>query len=286
MAVALSVISAVLFGTADFAGGFAGRSNRVPAVVFFSQLAGLALAVVFSLLNPAVLVRVSDLGWGAAAGIAGLIGLIALYYGLAHGRVAVVSPISALIGVLVPVLFGFLVGERSSALATVGMVITVPAIVLLTVQFDFGRVANVREMDPRVLRLSIITAVVSGVAFGLFFILIAGSGDQSGLWPLVAARGASLTAVLLYFTVSRTAPSVRPASLPVILAVGLMDMGANILFLAATRIGLLMLVSLATGVYPIPTVVLARVVFRERIGRQRFLGLCCAVVGVALMSAG
>ncbi len=65
----------------------------------------------------------------------------------------------------------------------------------------------------------------------------------------------------------------------------MLDMGANIAFLLASRRGLLSTAAVVTSLYPGPTVLLALVVFRERLGLSRAAGLVLALVGVALISA-
>jgi drug/metabolite transporter (DMT)-like permease len=64
----------------------------------------------------------------------------------------------------------------------------------------------------------------------------------------------------------------------------MLDMGANIAFLLASRIGLLSITSVVTSLYPGPTVLLAVLVFRERMTAPRVLGLALALAGVACIS--
>ena len=61
----------------------------------------------------------------------GAVGLAFLFHGLAKMSIAVVAPVSAVMGTATPVVFGVVIGERPSTLAWVGMGIAALAIVLI-----------------------------------------------------------------------------------------------------------------------------------------------------------
>ena len=69
-------------------------------------------------------------------------------------------------------------------------------------------------------------------------------------------------------------------------AAGVLDVGANALYLAATREGLLSIVAVLSSLYPVATVVLARVFLGERLHRQQVAGLVLAGAGVAAIGLG
>jgi drug/metabolite transporter (DMT)-like permease len=276
MSVLLAALSALFYGAADFAGGFAARRSPLVPVLVTSQAAGGVLALAFVLAAGEHVPAGRDLAWGAAAGFAGAVGLGVLYRGIAGGLVAVVSPIAALVGATIPVAFGILSGERPSPAALAGSAVCLPAILLLS--WERGGAAN-----HRALRSALAHALLSGTFIGLFFIALARSSPGSGLWPVVAARGASITLLAVAAFVSRQRLAVsRAGALPTLLA-GVSDMAANVLFLLATREGLLSLAVIVASLYPAPTVLLARVFFRERIPAVRALGLGLAVAGIALI---
>src|SRR5262245_6998100 len=95
MAAVLALSGAVLWGIGDFLGGLASRRIAVLAVLAISQAIGLAGVVLWVLLAGDPFPGVSELLPAAAAGIAGLVGLGALYRGLAIGAMGIVAPISA-----------------------------------------------------------------------------------------------------------------------------------------------------------------------------------------------
>jgi len=224
----------------------------------------------------------ADLLWGAAAGLAGAIGIAFLYTALATTPVAVASPVAAVTGAFLPALFGIISGERPGLLSWFGIAAAVPAIVLLTRSPARGgsRVSG----DP--VRRAVMLGLGAGAGFGLFYIAISRTARQSGLWPLVAARASTLATVALVGAVTGRSLSVGRDARRAALLAGLLDMGANIAFLLAARLGLLTVVTVISSLYPAPTVLLARIVSGERLTAGRIAGLALALAAVACIGVG
>lgn len=278
MALLLAGFAALSYGIADFCGGFAAGRSRLLSVLLLAQLLGLLVALAGLALMPHGLPSARDLMWGFLAGLTGAMGLFMLYGGIAKSIVAIVSPASAVVGALLPVLFGLVLGERPSTLAVAGSGLCLPAILLLTWEGPAG------EPGGKPVRSALVYGVLAGLGFGCFFIALSRTHPGAGLWPLVAARVASILAFVIAlawtgqpFRVGRNAWA--PA-----LAAGGADMGANILFLLACQSGLLTLVSVIASLFPAPTVILARVFLRQRLPATRWAGLALALAGVGLIS--
>lgn len=277
MGIVLAALSAMMFGAADFSGGFATRKSAVYAVLVVSQLFGLLLGTTAALVSSAGPVAAGDLLWGMAAGVAGAFGLAMLYSGLAKGIIAVVSPVAAVVGAAIPVIAGLALGEAPKLTGWIGIAVSIPAIALLSWE-------PMHHAARRRIRSSTIYGALAGVGFGAFFVLISRPEASAGMWPLVAARGASITLVTV--VTLATGRSLKPnrESMPAIVAAGCFDMGANIAFVLAARFYLLSVVSVVSSLYPAPTVLLGRIILRERLSVARVAGLLSAIVGVALMS--
>lgn len=276
MPVLFAIISALSYGSADFVGGFVTKKTSVFSVLVFSQLAGSAVIMAAVFFLPAEAVHVRDLLWGAAAGLAGAFGLSALYFGLASTIMAVVSPVAAVFGSIFPVLFGLLIGERPPLTAWLGIALAIPAVVLLTA----GGNAGGGRMKTR---RAVLFGLISGLGFGMFFIALSRTGEGSGLWPLLAARVASIVTVLSFILLSRRKLAVGRDSLAPVLASGALDMIANIAYLLAVRGSLLIITTVIVSLYPAPTVLLARFVLKEKLNALKTAGIACAVAGVALL---
>ncbi|MGA2976506.1 MAG: EamA family transporter [Spirochaetia bacterium] len=277
MAIFLAGLSALMYGAGDFCGGLATRKTSILMVLVFSQMVGLILALGAVLALSQGLPSPADLAWGAAAGVCGAAGLGALYTALATTPVAVASPVAAVTGAVIPVLLGVATGDRPDPLAWVGIGAAIPAIVLLT----SGRMEKGRSDAAR--RAAALGAA-AGLGFGLFFFAISRTSHASGLWPLVVARASTISIVAVFALV--TGRSLRPggAGFAMVLVSGCLDMLANIAFLLASRIGMLTTAAVVTSLYPGPTVLLAVLVFRERLTLTRVLGLGLALAGVALIA--
>jgi drug/metabolite transporter (DMT)-like permease len=277
VAVVLALASAVVYGAADFLGGLASRRTSVFGVVALSQVVGLAalLALLPWLGGP---VRGADLGWGAAAGLAGAAGLVLFFRTLARGVMSVIAPVTAVTAAAVPVLVGLLGGERVGPWAAAGIALALAAVVLVSAE---GGLSALRSARPATL----VPALAAGSAFGLFFVLLDRTSSEAGLTPLVAARVASVALVVALALAGRRTLRVTRPALPLVAASGVGDMTANALFLLATQQdGQLAITGVLASLYPVSTVVLAQLVLRERLVGAQVAGLGAAVAAVVLIT--
>ena len=274
-----SLASAAFYGAADFLGGLASRRANTIAIVVTSQLTGLIVLGLMLPFLPASSPAPNDWLWGTAAGVAGGIGVALLYRALAMGSMALVAPITAVCAVTVPVATAIVLGERPGTGAVAGIALALLAIVLVSQsepESDGGASDRARAR-------SIATALASGVAIGLFFLALARTSADAGMWPLVAARAVSF--VLFASIALATGRALRmPADVATIaVAGGVLDMLANLLYLLATRHGPLSVVVTLSSLYPASTVLLARTVLGERLSAKQIAGILCALVAVMLI---
>ena len=277
MAVVLALASAVVYGAADFLGGLASRRASVFGVVAMSQSVGLValLALMPWLGGP---VGSADLAWGGAAGIAGAAGLVVFFRALAGGTMSVIAPVTAVTAAAVPVLVGLLTGERIEPRAAAGIALALAAVVLVSAE---GGLSELRRARPA----SVAPALMAGAAFGLFFVLLDGTSQTSGLTPLVAARVASVALVMVVALAARRSLRVNRAAFPLVALSGVGDMSANALFLLATQQeGQLAITGVLASLYPVTTVLLAQALLRERLVGAQVAGLGAAVVAVVLIT--
>ena len=279
MAIVLSLLAALTYGAADFVGGFVSKRNEVLRVVLLSQIFGtVPLLLAFPLVNDGVYSS-SVLTWGTLAGLAGGTGVALLYRGLARGRMSVVAPITSVEAAAVPVLFGLFTGERPSGIALLGVVIALIAVALISMTPE-------PMADAARDGTGIPEAVGAGLAFAAFFILLDKTGDDTGMWPLLAMRGSSIALIAGGVIATRTSLRVTPGTLWGIIVSGILDVAANVFYLLSTRHGLLSLVAVITSMYPAATVLLARIVLSERLVRMQVAGLGLAAAGVVLIATG
>ena len=285
-AVALALCASALYGTADFFGGLAARRSSTFAVVLISQAAGLAvLAAALAMLPPSH-PRLVDLGWGAAAGAFGTLGIFLLYEALATGRMSTVAPVTGVWAVAIPVLAGLAIGERPLLRAKVGLVFALAAIVLVAQDSENREPTAAQWAFPRIrLAKPVVLALISGIAIGGFYICLKQTRIAAGAWPILAARTVSSSGLAVIGILSRRRLTVPRAQLPQVVAVGVLDMGANVLYTLAAQRGLLSLVATITSLYPAATIIWARLLLSERIRLLQGLGLGFALIAVLLIAA-
>ena len=281
-------------------------------MVALSQVSGLvALLVVVPILAPSA-PRARDMQWGMLAGLAGTIGVSLLYRALAVGTMGVVAPVTAVCAVAIPVLFSVAMGMQPSAFTAAGIALALVAIVLIAqerrpagdgaggsgttspeaLSGGAGTAANRaadRGASVRLLHAwpaGVVQALASGVAIGLFFVILARTGRESGLWPLVASRATSLVVFVAAAWLLRRPLRVSSRDAALCALCGLLDVAANVFYLLASREGSLPTVVTLSSMYPASTVLLARVLLGERLNAVQTIGLGCALLAVAIIVRG
>jgi len=284
MAYLLALGSALLYGAGDFTGGLASRRAGTLPVVFLSQLSGLLALVLLLPVLPHASPSGADLLWGACAGLTGGIGVALLYRALAIGIMAVVAPTTAVCAVTIPVLVSVLLGERPVPLAVAGITLGIASIVLVSRQQPAAPALG--EPASRGRPSGIGTALASGIAIGFFFLSLAQTRSEAGMWPLLVSRSVSVS--LFGILVMTRGQSLRiPARIMALAVVcGVIDMLANALYLLAAQQGPLSLVVTLSSLYPASTVLLARIVLNERLNPWQLTGVGCALAAVVLIVSG
>lgn len=270
----LALGASLLWGSADFMGGNLSRRLHPVVVTFVSQAFALALVVVAAAVFAGYRAPGAYLWWGVAAGLVGAGSLAAFYRALATGTMGVVAPIAAA-GVAVPVIVGLVSGERPGPLRLAGIVGVVVGIILASGP-------ELREAMQR--RRAVLLAMIAAVGFGTVYVCIAKGAETSVAMTLIAQRasGVALMGVALLATRGLAFPKRR--DLPVLGAVGAMDVGANGAFGLASTMGALAITATLSSLYPIVTAVLARIVLEQRMRRIQLIGVVCVMAGVVLLT--
>jgi drug/metabolite transporter (DMT)-like permease len=287
----LALGAAVSYGASDFTGGLLSKTIRVVVVVLLSQLVSFALLLGIAPFWEAELSG-DAIGWGAWAGLAGVAGTSLLYRGLAIGRMSVVAPITGILAAGVPALFGLAAGERPGPTALTGVGLGLIAVVIITRSPNPSESNGTKGGEQLVVetppssRSGVVEASGAGLGFGLFFVLLDRSPVDSGLWPLVGTRISMIVSLGCVVAIGRVSVELPAGMALQLLGLGFVNVLADLLYLLATRRGLLSLVAVTTSMYPAATVILARLILRERMGGQQWVGLGMAAVSVALIATG
>jgi drug/metabolite transporter (DMT)-like permease len=216
-----------------------------------------------------------DVVWSVLSGVAGGIGITALYHGLAVGRMGVVAPVTGVIAALIPVIAGIVLEGVPSSLTLIGIVLAIVAVVLVS------RVSDETD-EPSGLRF----ALVGGVAIGAFSVFVAQVSDGHAFGPLALIRLVEAALIAIVVIVTRSAWRTERRLLPAMAGVGVLDMTGNAAFILAVQVGSLAVAAVLSSLYPVMTVILAAVFLRERVTRMHAIGIALAVAAIACIALG
>jgi len=271
---ALALAAAASWGVGDFFGGLKSRSLNPVAILIVAQPIGLTLLGVW------VAVRGqgppgSAVLWACLASVLGTTGLIAFYRGMAAGALSIVAPIAGA-GAAIPVIWGLAGGDHPSGYQELGFAAALIGVVLASFE---------RRPDAARLAAGVGWAAIAMLAFGAYYIPMHAASHGDFLWAAFVFRLTSTTLIAAAWLVLRPARA-RRADLPVLASIGVLDTGGNVFFAAASAKGLVSVVSILASLYPVVTVLLARVVLNERVHRSQELGIALVLAGIVLISAG
>ncbi len=279
MAALLALISSGLWGTADYHAGNLSKKFPPIAVLSVTQIIGLLFGVILATTSGSwgaqALGSQGYLLPGIAAGFCGYLGLICLYGALATGRMGVVSPISAMSGI-VPVLYAVIfLDERFSSLVTVGVILA-----LLGAFMASGpEVSQGLPLKPVALALG------AAFGFGSALTFMAEGSKSSAMMTMVSMRAATLFVSIAILVRLRGTGGMGKAQIPLLLFIGVADFSANLILGVSTTKGLVSLAMVLGSLYPIMTALLAFKFLHERLHKIQYAGIASAVIGVSMIAA-
>jgi drug/metabolite transporter (DMT)-like permease len=277
VAAVLALAGAMCWGVGDFFGGLAARRIAVLTVIVVSQFIGLVGLALWVWIADEPLPGGAELLPAAGAGIAVLIGVAALYRGLAIGAMGIVAPISAA-GPVVPLAVDATHGTTPGSLQWVGIALILVGVATLSHEPSASGGTQLAAGAG--------LAVVAAVGFGLFIVGIDAGSDASATWAVLAARAVAVPLAIVAAISTSTLQRPEGSLLPMLAAIGVVDTGANVLVATATTQGAAGIVAVLSSLYPVVTILLARIVLAERLGVQKRVGGIVVLAGAAFVAAG
>lgn len=292
LAVLYAALSGASYGASDFAGAYATKKSDATLITIFVQIVSLmSLAVILIAFSPGRLIT-TDLWWGALGGLGAALGLATFYQALAIGPMSVAASTTALVSALVPVLAGLALGEIPGSVTMIGVALSIPAGLLVSVGGASMHMVS-PNMGPRDRVRSRtgsnrtrVLSVLAGLGFGLFFVALSRTSAEGGLFPLLGARFASITVLGAILTVRRSWGLIGANQWPIVAVAGLLDCAANSFYLLALESGSFTWVAAISSLYPVSTVLLARLLLNERISPVQGFGLGLAGIALTLVATG
>lgn len=275
LAALLALFSSIAGGAADFVGGTQTRRVSAFTMIASSQCVGAILLAAWMALDRPEIATYSFLPWAVLGGVTLLVGLASFYQALATGTMSVVAPIAA-VGVAVPFVWGLISGERPQAIQVFGIVGVVVGVVL----------ASGPELRVRGGATPIILAAVAGVCFGSNMAFVAKAAESDVLGTMLAVKLTIIAPLLACAVARRSAGGLEKASWQSVLLLSVLDTTAILFFVLASRRGYISVVSVLASLYPVVTVLLARVIHRERLKSSQNAGVVMSLTGIVLIVAG
>ena len=276
MTIIFSLTAALFYGLADYSGSRASRFANSASITFFGQaVAFVALGVFLAIVRTPVMPLESWL-WTTGGGFGGALALVAFYKAMSMGSMTVIAPITAVIGLSVPVIAGVLSGERPSGSAWIGILLATVAVALVADVLDRHDLPT----PPRVIWM----AVAAGLGFGMIFVCMGNASHDHGVWPLFGQRLVSVPTVAAIALIQTRSISVPKRVVLLSIAAGVLDTSANGLYLLATSAELMSIVSVVVAMYPVATIFLAMTLDHERLHKSQGVGLLLAITSLVLIS--
>jgi len=226
LVVVFGLASAASWGAGDFMGGFLTRRTNAWKVLVISFAASLIFLTALALLTSEPLPSATELGWGIAAGLSSTVALAAYYRALALGKMGIAAPVAGVLTASVPVLFGVLTQGLPTPYQIVGFLLALVGLWLISRRE--GAVGGSRSLS---------LAVLAGLGFGGFLVLLAQAGKTAVFWPIIAARGTGLSILLLIAVANRGMFRGGRGGLALMFLTGVLEVGGNAFFLLATQAG-------------------------------------------------
>lgn len=275
LSIIYGILSAATWGAGDFIGGLASKRTSPYRILFLAEIAGMIPFTVFALLLRESIPPMDDMLIGAGSSLIGLMGLLFLYRALASSQMTIAAPVSALFAAIIPVVFGVFTLGVPSTPTLVGFALT------------FAAVWFISQTDMTNWRFSLTDLrlpLLSGFFFGLYFLTLHRATLNAFFWPLVVARFAGFLVLSLYALIARK-PGLPPRDLWGFSIVnGVLDIGGNAFYVLAAQTGRLDVAAVLSALYPASTVLLARIVLKERITWTQTLGVLLAFIAILLFT--
>ena len=235
--IAAGVLSALSFGAGDFAGAVAARRAGALVVVAGAHAVGLVALLIGVLIVRPPLPDGGAMLLGVAAGVAGAVGLAALYRGMSLGSMGLVTSLAGAGALAIPLVAGALLGATITPLGLLGVACAAGAAAAAS-----G--ASADDIGRRALAL----AALAALGFGAWFVLIdcRRARGRSAVGARVQPRDVGTLATAAAF--GRLDRSRFP--LRIVVAAGLLDVGGNGLYVVARDLIPIALAAALTGPLP------------------------------------
>ncbi|MDY0387109.1 MAG: DMT family transporter [Methanolobus sp.] len=274
LAVILGLASALSWGVGDFAGGYAAKRTSAYTVVLITQIIGIIIFPILAFVFSESLPPLNNLIWGALAGFFGAAGLIALYMGMAKGKMSIVATLAAVIAMIIPVIYSALTEGIPSIFKITGFIFAFIGIWSI-VRMNTGANLNIKDLEY---------SLIAGILFGLFYISIDNFSTTAIYWPLTVSRISAFILLTGFMILTKNIKKPRSDAILVVILAGLFNTGGAAFFALASEAGRLDIATILSSLSPAVTVLLACILLKEQLALRQWIGVIAALSAIILIS--
>ena len=274
----LGLLSALSWGAGDFTGGLAARKVGAYRSVFYAEVIGVIFLFTVLLFTNEPLPDTRAQIFAILAGVFGTLGLMLLYHSMTLGLMSIAAPVSALLAAVLPVLVGVFTEGLPDVLTVIGF-----GFALLAVWLVSQSEGDMKDILSHLSDLKL--PLLAGIGFGFYFVLMHQATRNGGaIWHMVFSRSGGMMLIIAYLLVTRSSWKIDLSAIPVISLNGILDLGGNFFFILAGQAGRLDVASVLSSLFPGATVLLAWIFLKERLNRNQWIGVVCALIAIVLMT--
>lgn len=278
LSILFGLASALSWGAGDFTGGLAARKVGAYRSVFYAEVIGVIFLFIVVGFVDDPLPNTRSRIFAIAAGMLGSVGLMLLYHAMSIGMMSIAAPVSALLAAALPVGVGIFTEGFPGFLTFLGFGFALIAVWMIS-QGEGGVTDVLSHLSDLKLPL------LAGIGFGFYFVFMhEATKDGGAVWHMVFSRAGGIALIVAYLLVTRSSWKIDLSAMPIISLNGLLDLGGNFFFILAGQAGRLDVASVLSALFPGATVLLAWVFLKERLNRNQWMGVACALIAIILMT--
>ncbi len=278
LSILFGLASALSWGAGDFTGGLAARKVGAYRSVFYAEVIGVIFLFIVVGFVDDPLPNTRSRIFAILAGMLGSVGLMLLYHAMSIGMMSIAAPVSALLAAALPVGVGIFTEGFPGFFTFLGFAFALIAVWMIS-QGEGGVTDVLSHLSDLKLPL------LAGIGFGFYFVLMhEATKDGGAVWHMVFSRAGGMALIVAYLLVTRSSWKIDLSAMPIISLNGLLDLGGNFFFILAGQAGRLDVASVLSALFPGATVLLAWVFLKERLNRNQWIGVVCALIAIILMT--
>src|SRR5579859_1237907 len=223
-----------------------------------------------------------SISYGSAVGFSGAIGQLILFCVLVRGPAYIIFPIICLSPVVTIVLSVSLLRERANSIATLGILMSLPAIFLLALQEP--------DSSPVHGHLWLVLAILVFLLWGLQAYFMKSSADSissEDLFIYMTITGLVLSPLAIWMTDFSAPINWGLSGAPLTALIQSLNAWGCLLFVFAVRYGkAIIVVPMVNGLFPVVTIGLSLLLYHTWPTRLNLIGILLALTAILLMAFG